>query len=72
VAPRLIADGDDLELLAMEDAPDIAALKGWRYDLFGAQAQELVRGQLALKVERGAVVPMPTRTGAAHKTPTAS
>ena len=36
VAPRLIADGDDLERLAVEDAPDVAALmKGWRYDLFG-------------------------------------
>ena len=35
VAPRLIADGDDLERIAVEDAPDVAAMKGWRYDMFG-------------------------------------
>ena len=28
VAPRLIADGDDLERLAVEDAPDVAAHEG--------------------------------------------
>ena len=36
VAPRLIADGDDLERIAVEEAPDVAAMKGWRYELFGA------------------------------------
>ena len=49
VAPRLIADGDDLERIAVEDDPDVAALKGWRYDLFGADAEQLKRGELALK-----------------------
>ena len=63
VAPRLIADGDDLERLAVEDAPDIAAMKGWRYDLFGAEAQQLKRGELALRVDGGEVVPV--RVGAA-------
>jgi ribonuclease D len=58
VAPRLIADADDLERLAMEDEPDIAALKGWRYELFGAEAQRLKRGEVALKVEGGEVVPV--------------
>jgi ribonuclease D len=66
VAPRLIADGDDLERLAVEDAPDVAALKGWRHQLFGAEAQQLKRGELALKVERGAVVSVPTN-GAARE-----
>jgi ribonuclease D len=58
VAPRLIADADDLERLAMEDEPDIAALKGWRYQLFGAEAQRLKRGEVALKVEGGEVIPV--------------
>jgi ribonuclease D len=58
VAPRLIADADDLERLAMEDEPDIPALKGWRYQLFGAEAQRLKRGEVALKVEDGEVVPV--------------
>jgi ribonuclease D len=59
VAPRLIADAEHLERLAAEDVPDIPALKGWRYELFGAEAQRLKRGELALKIERGEVVPLP-------------
>ena len=58
VAPRLIADADHLERLAVEDEPDIPALKGWRYRLFGAEAQRLKRGEVALKVEGGEVVPV--------------
>ena len=56
VAPRLIADGDDLERIAVEDAPDVAAMKGWRYDMFGTYAERLKQGELALKVDRGEVV----------------
>jgi ribonuclease D len=56
VAPRLIADGDDLERIAVEDRPEVPAMKGWRYDLFGKTAEQLKRGELALKVEGGEVV----------------
>jgi ribonuclease D len=56
VAPRLIADAEHLERLAAEDEPDIPALKGWRYELFGAEAQQLKRGEVALRIERGEVV----------------
>ncbi len=59
VAPRLIADGDDLERLAVEDQPDVAALRGWRRELFGAQAEQLKRGELALRVVKGEVVTVP-------------
>jgi hypothetical protein len=31
-------------------------MKGWRYELFGADAQRLKRGELALKVDAGEVV----------------
>jgi ribonuclease D len=55
VAPRLIADGDDLERMAVEDAPDVPAMRGWRYDLFGVHAKELKDGKLALRVESGEV-----------------
>jgi ribonuclease D len=57
VAPRLIADAEHLERLAAEDDPDIPALKGWRYELFGAEAQRLKRGELALRIENGEVIP---------------
>jgi ribonuclease D len=59
VAPRLIADAEHLERLAAEDEPDIPALKGWRYELFGAEAQRLKRGELALRIQRGEVVTLP-------------
>lgn len=59
VAPRLIADGDDLERLAVEEHPDVPAMRGWRYDLFGAQVEQLKRGELALRIERGEVVTVP-------------
>jgi ribonuclease D len=58
VAPRLIADAEHLERLAAEDEPEIPALKGWRYELFGAEAQRLKRGELALRIENGEVVPL--------------
>ncbi|MDX2203026.1 MAG: ribonuclease D [Hyphomicrobiaceae bacterium] len=59
VAPRLVADGDDLERLAVEDNPDIPAMRGWRFDLFGALVAQMKRGELALRVENGEVVAVP-------------
>ena len=41
-----------------DGAPDVAAMKGWRYDMFGAQAEQLKRGELALKLDKGEVVPI--------------
>ena len=34
-------------------------MKGWRYDMFGSLAEQLKRGELALRVERGQVVAVP-------------
>jgi len=34
----------------------VPAMKGWRYEMFGRQAELLKRGELALKVEGGEVV----------------
>ena len=55
VAPRLIAEGEDLERIAIEDEPDVPALKGWRGELFGEDALRLKRGEMALTLngERG-------------------
>ena len=58
VAPRLIADADHLERLAAEHEPDIPALKGWRHELFGAEALRLKRGELALGIDGGEVAPV--------------
>jgi ribonuclease D len=56
VAPRLIAGSADLERIALENEPDIPALKGWRRRLFGEDALRLKRGEIALTLDGGAVV----------------
>ncbi|MGE0045880.1 MAG: ribonuclease D [Hyphomonadaceae bacterium] len=55
VAPRLIASVADLELIAASDEADVAALKGWRREVFGEQALKLKHGKLALTLKRGQV-----------------
>ncbi|WP_424928241.1 ribonuclease D [Amaricoccus tamworthensis] len=48
VAQKLIASSADLDRLASEKKPDIAALKGWRFEVFGRDAMRLKRGEIAL------------------------
>jgi len=48
VAPRLIADNDDLEAMAADDNAAVPALSGWRAELFGRDALDLKHGRLAL------------------------
>jgi ribonuclease D len=59
VAPRIIADSDDLEQLATSDEADILALQGWRRALFGDAALKLKRGELALTLVGGEVRAVP-------------
>jgi ribonuclease D len=66
VAPRLIADADDIEAIAGQREPDVAALKGWRRELFGEDALRLKRGELALTVRNGEVVTIPAAKDAAN------
>lgn len=56
VAAKMIATVDDLEAIAGDDRADVAALRGWRREIFGVKALELKRGKLALTVERGRVI----------------
>lgn len=56
VVPRLIANAADIERIARgERGEDIAALTGWRRDLFGDRALKLLSGKLALSFEDGKV-----------------
>jgi ribonuclease D len=50
VAPKLLASSEDIDRLASEEAPDIQALRGWRHTVFGADAQALKAGRIALGV----------------------
>jgi ribonuclease D len=56
VAAKVIATVEDLERIALDDRADVAALHGWRREMFGEQAIALKRGRLALAVEKGRVV----------------
>ena len=56
VAAKVIATVDDLERIAANDEAQVAALRGWRRELFGEKALALKHGQLALAIEHGRVV----------------
>jgi ribonuclease D len=49
VAGRLVASADELDRLAAGKR-DIAALKGWRREVFGSDAVDLIEGRLALSL----------------------
>ena len=51
VAPRLLANSEDLDRLATEAEPDLPALHGWRREVFGEAALDLKAGRLAVGVE---------------------
>ncbi len=48
VAQKLVASSADLQRIAGEKNPDVPAMKGWRHDLFGADALALKQGKIAL------------------------
>jgi ribonuclease D len=56
VASKVIATVDDLEQIAADDHADVAALHGWRRELFGESALNLKHGRLALAIDKGRVV----------------
>lgn len=56
VAPKLIANASELEEIARNENADLPSLKGWRRELFGADAIAICQGRLGLSVEKGRVV----------------
>jgi len=56
VAPRLIANSDDIERLAAQEDDGVAALHGWRAEVFGNDALALRKGDLAIALEGGQAV----------------
>ena len=52
VAPRLLTRADEMEALAA-GTRDLPVLKGWRFEVFGKDALELVEGKLGFGVEHG-------------------
>ncbi len=48
IASRIVATSDELEKLASQDDPDIPAMSGWRWEVFGKRALELKSGKLGI------------------------
>ncbi len=57
VAAKLLASTDDIDRIAAEgDKADVPAMHGWRREVFGDRALQLVRGEIALKFENRKIV----------------
>lgn len=57
IAPRLVANAADIEeIAALGDKADVAALRGWRREVFGEDALALLAGRIALKLDGREVV----------------
>ena len=52
IIPRLIANSEDLERIARgETGADVRSLTGWRHEVFGKHALDLMSGKIALTFE---------------------
>lgn len=52
VAAKILATSDEIEQIAAEgEHADVPALKGWRMEVFGEKALQLLRGDIAIKLE---------------------
>lgn len=57
IATRLVANARDIEqLAAFGERAEIDALKGWRREIFGQDALDMLRGKIALRLEGENVV----------------
>lgn len=55
VAPKLIANALDLEMLSADPDMDHPLQHGWRFEVFGRDAQALMRGELAFAAKDKAI-----------------
>lgn len=59
VAIKLIASSDDIEAFALNPKADVHFNQGWRYDVFGKAAHELLEGKLCLTLDKGSIKLLP-------------
>lgn len=55
IVGRMIASADDLERFALGDLEDLPMTRGWRYEIFGKDAEKLSKGKLSLSLKDGKV-----------------
>lgn len=53
VAERLVADSSEIVEIAHSDNPEIPAMHGWRYEVFGKYAVDLKQGKIGLTAKGG-------------------
>jgi ribonuclease D len=60
VAARLVASGEDIEALVLDETAENPILQGWRATMFGEDALRLIRGEIALSAQgrRVKIVPL--------------
>jgi ribonuclease D len=63
VAQKLVASSSDLDLIAVDDDADVAAMHGWRRQIFGDSAIELKRGRIAITMKGRRAVIVATGNG---------
>lgn len=51
VAARLVASGEEIEALALDESAPNPILDGWRREMFGEDALRLIRGEIALSTQ---------------------
>jgi ribonuclease D len=57
VAAKVLASGDDIDRIATDgEQADVPALHGWRREVFGERALQLVRGDIAIKFDKRKLV----------------
>ncbi len=55
VTPRLVANSADLERIAAGEGQDTNVMQGWRFELFGKQAEDLLNGRMAITFNQGSI-----------------
>jgi len=60
VAAKIVANSDDIDRIAAEgENADVAALHGWRREVFGNKALKLISGEIGIKFENRKITAVP-------------
>ena len=51
IIPRLIATDDELKSFCLNQSDDISFMKGWRYEIFGKSAQDILSGETSISYD---------------------
>lgn len=64
IAPRLVANAADVEeIAAFGKSADVKAMVGWRWEVFGKDALEMLEGKISLRLHDGEVIAVSTDAG---------